>query len=171
MLALYLNCKGERVLFGNKLFKLTPMEGLRLVEHTDASNPVTDLANVLLPGKIGIDDNWRAQFLINLMELRPDITPVHGSLPMQLTMMQKDETERERMRVSSKLNDRCMDTVAKAIKGGLSELELMDVIVRFFKENGAKTSGFAIVAAGENGSDPHHVTGTDTIQEGGRHRI
>lgn len=49
-------------------------------------------------------------------------------------MMQKDETERELMRVSSKLNDRCMDTVAKAIRGGLTELELMDVIVRFFKE-------------------------------------
>ena len=87
-------------------------------------------------------------------------------------MMQKDETERERMRVSSKLNDRCMDTVAKAIRGGLSELELMDVIVRFFKENGAKTSGFAIVAAGENGSDPSsRYSATDTIQEGGRHRI
>ena len=149
MLALYLNSRGDRVLFGNKLFKLTPMEGLRLVEHTDAGNPVEDLAKALLPGKIGIDDNWRTQFLINLMELRPDVTPVHGSLPVQLTMMQKDETERELMRVSSKLNDRCMDTVAKAIRGGLTELELMDVIVRFFKENGAKTSGFAIVAAGE----------------------
>ena len=83
MLALYLNCKGERVLFGNKLFKLTPMEGLRLVEHTDAGNPVEPIwRNALLPGKIGIDDNWRAQFLINLMELRPDVTPVHGSLPV-----------------------------------------------------------------------------------------
>lgn len=166
MLALYLNNRGERVLFGNKLFKLTPMEGLRLVEHTDAGNPVADLAKAMLPGKIGVDDNWRAQFLINLTELRPDITPVHGSLPMQLTMMQKDETERELMRVSSKLNDRCMDNVVKSIKGGLTELELMDVIVRFFKENGAQTSGFAIVAAGENGSDPHHVTCQDTIKEG-----
>lgn len=166
LLALYLNKKGRRVLFGNKLFGLEPMEGLELQEHTDADNPVEGISRELFAGKIGIDGNWRSQFLIGLMELRADITPVQGSLPMQLAMMQKDEEERERMRVSSRLNDRCMEAVAKAIDGGLSELELMEVIVKFFKENKAKTSGFAIVAAGANGSDPHHVTDNSLIREG-----
>ena len=84
MLALWLDDRGQAVLFGNEIFGLPSTPELPVVTHSDSDDPVAALAAHLRPGKVGIDKFWYSKFLIGLMVHRGDITPVHGSDPVDL---------------------------------------------------------------------------------------
>ena len=115
MLALYLNTRGDRVLFGNYLFGLPEQEGAKLLQHSDSDNPVQDLAQTVLPGKLGIDKMWPSKFLIGLTQLRPDIVPVLGSAPVDDARMLKDAQEIEAMRYSSRINDQAVEAAISLV--------------------------------------------------------
>lgn len=166
MMAVYLDDTGRTIFFGNKLFGVQPQEGMCLEEHTDTDNPVEQLAKAILPGELGIDETWPSRFLIGLMQLRPDVKPVVGSLPVEQATMYKDEEERELMRKASKINDACMEMAVHSVREGITEKELSAKVESFFKENNCNSLGFSIVGMGANGADPHHDADSTVLKEG-----
>lgn len=167
MLALYLELDGRQALFGNEIFGLTACDtGMELCTHTDSQNPVEALAQTVRPGPIGVDKFWPSKFLIGLMQLRADITPVHGSLPVDLARMYKDEQEIAALRHASAVNDRVVQGAIAAVHDGATEQELASLVNRLYLQNGADKEGEQLVCFGANAADPHHSAGPDLLKEG-----
>jgi Xaa-Pro dipeptidase len=167
LLALYIRESGETVLFANEIFGLAPQSGMQLSTHTDCDNPVSQLAQTVKSGEIGIDKFWSAKFLIGLMELRKDIHPVNGSEPVDFARMIKDEDEIEAMRQASQVNDRVVERTISAIRAGIRETDLSDLVEKQYAENGGNRSPEGqLVCFGANGADPHHFPENVEIQAG-----
>ncbi|MGC7870914.1 M24 family metallopeptidase [Desulfosporosinus sp. SYSU MS00001] len=166
MIALYLDDSGNAVLFGNEIFGLESMSDLPLICHTDSDNPVKDLAKTVKPGKLGIDKFWYSKFLIELMELRKDIIPVHGSSPVDLVRMMKDEPEIVLMRNNSRINDQVIGTIISLLNDGVTENYLASQVNKYFLQNGADCEGTQIVCFGANGADPHHNSDSTVLKAG-----
>ncbi len=167
MLALYLNTQGERILFGNYLFGLSPQPGTRLVQHSDSDNPVRDLAQAVRPGKLGIDKMWPSKFLIGLTQLRADVIPVIGSAPVDDARMLKDAQEIAAMRYSSQLNDLAVEAAIASIHEGAAENELAAKVEEFYRVHGADHSSEGqLVCFGANGADPHHSPNATILRQG-----
>ena len=80
--------------------------------------------------------------------------------------MQKDDEERRLLQESQRINDQAMLAAYEAMRPGMTELELADVIRRAFIANGADKEAFIIVAAGEHSALPHHSPTTTVLTEG-----
>lgn len=166
MIALYLDTTGRALLFGNEIFGIAPMEDLPLYTHKDSENPVLALSRVIQGGKLGIDKFWSSKFLIGLMELRPDMTPLLGSAPVDQARMRKDEEEQEIMRRNSRINDEVVENVIAQVKEGAVECELAAEVNRLFRERGADSSGRQTAAFGANCADPHPKVDGTVLREG-----
>lgn len=168
LLALYLDEGGRCVLFGNALFGLPEGgSGLEVMIHTDTDNPVDHIAQVVRPGKLGVDKFWPSRFLIDLMEQRRDIVPVAGSAPVDDARRQKDQQEIEAIRRASRINDEVMAVVSAAVRDGITEDELGALVERTFREKGAdRGEGGPLVCFGANGADPHHDPSPAVITRG-----
>ena len=166
MLALWLDDQGRAVLFGNEIFGIPSTPELPVVTHTDSQDPVAGLAAQVQPGKLGIDKFWYSKFLIGLLGHRPDVTPVHGSVPVDLCRMEKDQAEREAMRRSSAINDQVVAAAISALRDGVREKELASLVNREFLARGADCEGTQLVCFGSNGADPHH-SGDSTVLKPG----
>ena len=112
-LALYLNTDGNVTLVVNQLHNYIKLDGAKVVFFHDTEDPVAILAKEVKPGKLGVDKEWPARFLIHMMELRPDAPVMNGSIFVDMTRMIKDAEEQEKLRRSSAMNDR---VVAKSIE-------------------------------------------------------
>lgn len=163
-IALYINTDGTIQLFSNAIFGLSP-SSIETFIHSDSDNPVAEIASKVISGKIGIDKNLPSKFLIGLMELRSDITPVNGSLPVDMARMIKDDFEIEKMKHSSKINDEVVKEGIEAIKSGVTEKELANVINNGYIKRGASRGSSQLVAFGKNCADPHHSPNNTILQE------
>ena len=166
MLALLIDDSGKTVLYGNALFGLSESDTLPLRIHTDQDNPVKDLAFDLSPGLVGIDKFWYSKFLLGVLALRDDVKPVDGSRPVDMARMRKDETERDFMRHSSKMNDEVIACAIAAVRDGVRENELAGLINREFLKRGADCEGTQLVCFGANGADPHHSADSSVLKPG-----
>jgi Xaa-Pro aminopeptidase len=77
---------------------------------------------------------------------------------------QKDADEYKRLKASALLNDRAMQAGFAALRVGISELEVAEIIKNCFIEEGA-TPIFTSVCFGPNGAFPHHHTGKTQLSE------
>ena len=166
MIALYLEDTGKALLFGNEIFGIEPMEDFPLYIHKDADNPVKDLAKYIQPGKLGIDKFWSSKFLIGLMELRPDMTPVLGSAPVDRARMLKDAREAEALRRASAFNAEVVEAIIAQVKEGAVESKLEEEVNRLYLERGADQSGRQAAMFGPNCADPHHASDGTVIKPG-----
>ncbi|MEA1962283.1 MAG: Xaa-Pro peptidase family protein [Bacillota bacterium] len=166
MMAMYLDVSGKAILFGNDIFGLKSMPDLPLICHKDGDNAVEGLAEAVKPGELGIDKFWSSKFLIELMQLRKDIVPIHGSAPVDLARKLKDETEKTLMRNSSRINDRVIGSVIAMIKDGVTENYLASQVNKQFIQNGADCEGTQLVCFGANCADPHHNSNNTTLKPG-----
>ena len=166
MLALYIDSEGGAKLFGNEIFGLPSGDDLPLITHADSDDPVADLARAVAPGKLGIDKFWYSKFLIGLMAHRPDVIPVHGSDPVDLSRKLKDEAERQAMRRSSAINDQVVQAAISAVREGVRENELASLVNREFLARGADCEGVQLVCFGPNGADPHHSGDATVLKPG-----
>ena len=103
-LALYLNTDGNVTLVVNQLHNYIKLDGAKVVFFHDTEDPVAILAKEVKPGKLGVDKEWPARFLIHMMELRPDAPVMNGSIFVDMTRMIKDAEEQEKLRRSSAMN-------------------------------------------------------------------
>ncbi|MDR8415199.1 Xaa-Pro peptidase family protein [Nonomuraea sp. 3-1Str] len=79
----------------------------------------------------------------------------------------KDEDELELLRTACAITDQAFADVCRAIAPGLTEREVAHLLEARMAELGAARPAFdSIVAAGENGSVPHHIPTTRPLRAG-----
>lgn len=165
--ALQLSQSGKMRFFMNRLFPIQAPDEIEIIWHSDTDRPVEAMAAYLKDSKtIGIDKNWPARFLLKLMEAVPQASYVNGSEAVDSVRMRKDDEEQRKMAASSSLNDRVMEKAQAALKEGMTELEMVEVLRNLFHSEGATFSFQPIVCFGENAANPHHENGNRKLKEG-----
>lgn len=163
LLVLLIN-QDEEILYINRLFP-TEEFGIKLEWYSDTDSPLELIAKKI-SGKVGIDKNFPARFLIPLMNLA-DCKYVEGSYIIDDIRAIKESDEIEKMKASSKANDRAMEQIRIKLSENLTEDEMGKYLKEVYTKLGA--SGFSfdpIVAYGKNGADPHHSNDDSKLEEG-----
>lgn len=163
MLVLLVKKDGTCRLFLNLLF---PYSGqLPAVRYSDAQDGVALLAEQL-QGRVAVDKAWPARFVLQLQQLRPDLSLSVGSVIDEVKAVKTPE-EQEKMAAASRKNDEVMAEVAKLIAVGKSEAQLRDEIDEAFCRIAGGTLSFpTIVAYGDHAADPHAEPGDRILKEG-----
>jgi Xaa-Pro aminopeptidase len=173
-LFLILPATGPAFMLANLLYK-SQVEGLPVEEFVlwaDGEDPFELLQGAVarhgLPmDKVALEARLPAAFSLPLGHSFPHSQFVLGSSLTAALRQYKDKGELELIRHASREADRILKTVMD--RGsywlGHSEAELAGTLHALFRE--ARMEPWdAIVAAGENGAVPHHVTGDTLIREG-----
>lgn len=164
--AFLINDDGSTVLFDNKLFALGDT-GLNTVTLTDTDDVAAAVAKHIKPGKMGVDKNMAARFLLPIMNACRDTNMVLGSDCVDNVRARKDEEEKRLMRRASEINDICMERLAAYIHDGVTEKECADYLDRCYAEFGCEGLAFdSIVSFGANAADPHHSPDGTVVKEG-----
>ena len=116
-------------------------------------------------GRIVLDETMRADFALAVVDALPGLPRAFTGDTLGLLRSIKDEDEYRRLKAGALLNDEAMKAAWAAIRPGISEIELADVVRDHFSANGARPL-FWIVGAGENGAHPHHATGNRVLRRG-----
>lgn len=158
--ALYLNTNGNHKLVLNELFPQSEDHGIDIVWYNDIDDGVEKMIDFIDCDKVmGIDKTWPARFLLRLQELGGGSKYVNGSLITDYVRMIKDEGEKEKLRISSLINDSVMEELIPIVGQGFTEKELDAKARALYKSRGCEGVSFSpITAFGKNGADPHHGT-------------
>lgn len=114
---------------------------------------------------IVLDETMRADFALLVLDTLPGATRRFAADTVGYLRSRKDETEYRLLKASALLNDRAMQAGFDALKEGITEVEIAQVIQNFYKANGATTE-FCSVCFGPNGAFPHHHTGATKLKSG-----
>lgn len=168
MVALYINTNGDKKFVVNKLFPLEAIEGIEYVWYDDIEDGVEVLSRFTDKNSIlGIDKDWKAHFLIRLMELNGASSFVNSSPIIDKLRMVKDATEKDLMIEASKINDKVMGEIVGYINSERTEKEICSIISEKYKEKGTQGNSFpSIVAFGANAADPHCESGDNKVNVG-----
>lgn len=161
---LLLRKNGDHVLFLNHLFTIPDGVELKQVWYSD-TDPVMDYVMEYIDkdSKLGVDKDIKARFLLPLIENHAAAGFENSSLAVDLTRGIKDEEEKEKMRIASKINDQAIARFHDLVKEGITEKEIADQTLEIYKELGAEGFSFdPIVSFGANAADPHHMP-DDTV--------
>ncbi len=143
-------------------------EGLRIDRFGDDGGPDSVLTEVA-QGQPGmpwlVSDDARYDHALILSRVLGQV-PGLASEVMAPLRMQKDEEEYRLLARCQEINDQAMRAAYEAMRVGMSELELADVIRRAFMANGADKEAFIIVAYGAHSAMPHHTPTTTKLGEG-----
>jgi Xaa-Pro aminopeptidase len=140
---------------------------------TDADGPKTALSSLLdaaaakRPGlTVAIDETMRADFALLLLDAldgvgrRDFLDRTVGYLRTR-----KDDSEYELLKKNALINDSAMRAAFAALKPGMMELDVVDVLQAEYKRHGARGE-FTIVGFGENGAFPHHHSSERLLKAG-----
>lgn len=166
LFALLVKDNGDTFLFNNRLFPLAEQEGLKICYHSDGEDAVAMLAESVSGGPLGIDKNWPARFLLDIMDKRADIKPIPGSFAVDNARMYKDSEEVELMREASRVNDAAVADAIKALAPGISEGKMVGIVGDLHVRHGADAALPQLVAYGKGSGEPHHESGPATLKDG-----
>jgi Xaa-Pro aminopeptidase len=144
---------------------------LPMYTWTDAEGPAEALTKTLAAvGGTGvktvvIDEGMRADFALNVLDRLPGAKHSFTETTIGRLRMKKDAGELAALKESAALDDKAMLAAFAAIRPGMTEEELAQVIRDTFAEAGASPL-FTIVGTAGNGAFPHHQTGKTVIQRG-----
>jgi Xaa-Pro aminopeptidase len=135
------------------------------------ARPMESLAAVLSEAgvlRMGVErDVMTLGQLESLRAKAPSIEWVPTSGLVEKHRAIKTPEEVEAIRAAVKLGDNAMELAYSSAAPGMTEAELAWRLERFMRENGAEAMAFdVIVAAGENGSLPHHSPSMRPIRAG-----
>ena len=116
-------------------------------------------------GRVVLDETMRADFALLLLDNLPNAGHAFTSETVGALRMRKDESEFKALKASSGVADRAMQKAFAAIRPGMTEAELAEVVGASFSSEGAAAL-FRIIGSGPNGAFPHHQTGERKLQEG-----
>jgi Xaa-Pro aminopeptidase len=146
--------------------------GMPAIRWSDAAGPDGALVQAIgeldlkSGGVLAADDTMRADILLILQEaIRPGRSIAAGDLMAALRVCKSDE-EIEALAQSASLADQALLAGATACQPGVTERHVAGVIAAYFRDHGAETVDFTIVASGPNGAFPHHETGQRPLQVG-----
>ena len=145
--------------------------GLPFHEWSDADGPegafgrlVADLG-VGAAARIVLDETMRADFAALVQDALPGAERQFTASTVGQLRMQKDDDEYAVLKRNALLADQAMQAGWAAMKPGMTELDVADVIRARFSALGASPL-FNIVGAGGNGAMPHHHTGETVLRTG-----
>jgi Xaa-Pro dipeptidase len=114
---------------------------------------------------IAVEDDMPAHMLLKMQEALPAALFKPGQEILAKLMRVKEPEEIELMRKAGEIADRALPAALAAIKPGVTEREVADVLNAEMRRLGGKPM-FAIVATGTLGAEPHHDSDDTQIQEG-----
>jgi Xaa-Pro aminopeptidase len=114
---------------------------------------------------VALDETMRADFAHLLLGALPGAEHAFTADTLGALRMRKDAGECAKLKLNAGVADRAMKAAFRAIKPGMTETELADVVKAHFAAEGASPA-FWIVGAGPNGAFPHHHSGERKLQEG-----
>ena len=142
---------------------------MHLWADADGPGAALDKALAAVKGEgamtVALDEGMRADFALALLDRLPGATHLFTPSTLGRLRMKKDADERARLKASALLADEAMQAAFAAIKPGMTENQIKQVVVDRFAEDGA-TLEFGIIGTGGNGAFPHHHTGDTVIQQG-----
>ena len=114
---------------------------------------------------LAADPEMRADHLLMLQEALPYTRSVDAAMLISPLRAVKDASEIAALQHSAEAADAAMLAAFDAIRAGVPETAIADVIERTFAANDARPE-FAMVGSGPNGAFPHHHTGSRELQRG-----
>ena len=158
---------GKHVFFLNHLFNV-PKTEFEEVWFSDTDDQIGLVASKVDSEKpIGIDKEWKAGFLIPLMEHCPKMQPVLASDCVDDCRAVKDEIEKDLMRDVSRINDEVNMLASQYVREGMTEKEVAAFIDSEFLKRGCTGPSFTtIVSFGANAADPHHEPDDTVLKKG-----
>ena len=125
LLALILNTSGKNSILINNLFTVPEDLGVVKVRFDDTDDSVRLLASCIeAGGRLGVDKNMPARFLLPLMEMGAAAGYELSSACVDGARACKDEAERALMREASRLNDEGMAVFSQWARPGITEREM-----------------------------------------------
>lgn len=116
-------------------------------------------------GRVDVDEAMRTDFALLFLDAVQPRERRLASASVGRLRMRKTAAEIAEIDRNAAIDDEAMEAAYAAIRPGMREQELADVIQSVFARHAAKPL-FMIVGAGENGAFPHHRTGAREIQVG-----
>lgn len=114
---------------------------------------------------IALDETMRADFAGLVQDALPGAVRQFGASTVGALRMRKDADEAVALKKVALVGDDAMRAAWAAMRVGMTEREVSDVVREAFKAQGAQPL-FTIVGAGGNGAFPHHQTGETKLQPG-----
>jgi Xaa-Pro aminopeptidase len=114
---------------------------------------------------VALDETMRADFALLLLGAIPNAQHTFLADTVGALRMRKDAGEFAKLKMNAGIADRAMKAAFAAIKPGMTETDLANVVKEYFASEGASPA-FWIVGAGPNGAFPHHHSGERQLQEG-----
>jgi Xaa-Pro aminopeptidase len=143
-------------------------DGLELVAWDETDDPFRLVRRLLAGahGRIGLQDQMYARFVLRLRAALDPIELVEAGPSLSALRRTKDAGEIERLRAAGAAADAAMDGISEERLSGRSEAEVSRRINELLLAAGHETADFAIVASGPNSASPHHEPGTRVIGAG-----
>lgn len=117
--------------------------------------------------EVVVDDRMWSCFLLDLMDIAPEASFSKAEDIFTQLRITKSEHEIDRIREASDIADRVVEDVRDKEVVGMTEKELAGFIESKLEQYGGEGPSFdTVVAAGENGSRPHHQPGEKEIRPG-----
>lgn len=114
---------------------------------------------------VAVDEAMRADFALLLLDALQAPSRSFCDESVGHLRAMKDAGEEKALRTCAHLNDAAASAGFSALKTGITEREIAQVIQDHYKANGAKPE-FTIVAFGGNAAFPHHHSGERELEEG-----
>lgn len=168
MVTLYININGNNKFIVNELFPINEDLGIDILWYNDTMNPIDSLHEVINHDEtLGIDKDWKAHFLLSLLERKSAKSFVNGSPIVDRVRMRKDEEEIALMKEASRINDIAVEKAINSLKEGMTEKEVVEVLGKCYAEYGCQGYSFTpIVAFAANAADPHAESGEQRLEKG-----
>ena len=155
-----LNAQGSRAHTDLRFFEWSDEEGpQRAFDSLLADLGIADAQSIVL------DETMRADFAALVQDTLPNANRSFCDTTVGSMRLQKDADEYRILKANAKIADAAMQAGWAAMKPGMSEMEVAQVIRAGFSAQKAKPI-FNIVGAGPNGAFPHHQTGATILREG-----
>lgn len=144
---------------------------IAMQEWDDADGPNRALAAALAAAgaseakSVSLDETMRADFALLLLDTLPGAAHGFADKTVGALRIRKDQTEYESLKENALIADKAMRAAFAALKPGIRENEVGQIVRSTFAENGAQPI-FGIVASGPNGAMPHHHTGGRELASG-----
>jgi Xaa-Pro aminopeptidase len=146
--------------------------GMKATRWTDDAGPEQALAEALgdlhvdRPPVVAADAAMRADALLTLQEAAQPGRSISGAELMARLRICKSRSELEVLARAAALADRALMVGVEACRPGVTEREVAHQIARYFRENGAETVDFTLVASGAHSAFPHHEPGDRQLATG-----
>jgi Xaa-Pro aminopeptidase len=143
-------------------------DDLQLIPWDETDDPAQVVRALLhgTTGRVGVQDQMWARFVLRLLAALDPIELVEAGHSIAALRRIKDPVEIERLRAVAEAADTAMAQITGETLSGRTEADVSHRISELLLEAGHDTADFAIVGSGPNSASPHHEPGQRVIQAG-----